>query len=251
MIPPYTVFAYEDMEVHPWANIKESSGMVGLQNVWGEDENYCLPVKGRPDIAKHLASELLGSGMDVAYAYKPLHHPHLGHAFLNTIMFLDYHRNGFDYPIIAFPLNCYGRRVVSSRAFISIPGVELDPPSPPPSRFMQLGAATARILVESPWRVAVIASSSWSHAFLCDKFHRLRPDRARDGELYDALLGGDFEAWRATPLEAVEDAGQQEMLNWFALAGAVEELGAKLDWSSFVGSYVFNSNKVFAAYEAA
>ena len=66
MIPPYTVFAYEDMEVHPWADVKESSGMVNLENVWGEDENFSLTVRGRPDIAKHLTTELLGRGIDVA-----------------------------------------------------------------------------------------------------------------------------------------------------------------------------------------
>ena len=40
-------------------------------------------------------------------------------------------------------------------------------------------------------------------------------------------------------------------LNWFALAGAMEELGARLEWSKFVETYVFNSNKVFAVYGTA
>ncbi len=50
--------------------------------------------------------------------------------------------------------------------------------------------------------------------------------------------------WRATPLTAIEDAGQQEVLNWFALAGAMEELGASLDWSTFVETHIVNANKV-------
>jgi len=49
----------------------------------------------------------------------------------------------------------------------------------------------------------------------------------------------------------VEHAGQQEVLNWFALAGAMEELGAELEWSTFVETHIFNSNKVFAVYSAA
>ena len=32
-----------------------------------------------------------------------------------------------------------------------------------------MGAATARILAESPYRVALLASSGWSHAFLTAK----------------------------------------------------------------------------------
>jgi hypothetical protein len=41
------------------------------------------------------------------------------------------------------------------------------------------------------------------------------------------------------------------MLNWFALVGAMKELGARLRWSQFVETHVFNSNKVFAVFEPA
>jgi hypothetical protein len=114
-----------------------------------------------------------------------------------------------------------------------------------------VGAAAARVLRASPWRVALVASSSWSHAFLCDATWRLRPDTAADRRLYEALRAGDYAAWRDTPLEAVEAAGQQEVLNWFALAGAMQEIRARLEWSAFVETHVFNSNKVFAVYAAA
>ena len=46
----------------------------------------------------------------------------------------------------------------------------------------------------------------------------------------------------------MEAAGQQELLNWFALMGAVEALGARLEWSQWVETHIFNSNKVFAVY---
>ena len=46
-------------------------------------------------------------------------------------------------------------------------------------------------------------------------------------------------------------SGQHEMLNWFCLAGAVAELGLDLQWSEFVGTDVFNSNKCFAVFEEA
>ena len=51
------------------------------------------------------------------------------------------------------------------------------------------------------------------------------------------------------PLSAIEDSGQHEMLNWFCLSGAMYELNAKLEWSEFVESHVYNSNKVTAVYE--
>ena len=46
-------------------------------------------------------------------------------------------------------------------------------------------------------------------------------------------------------------AGQQEMLNRFSLAGAMSELKRTPAWSTFIESYVFNSNKCFAIFKPA
>jgi hypothetical protein len=252
LIPPYAVLAYDDFEIRPWHQAQGSSAMLGKPNIWNEPPGTTFAVRGRPDVARGIVTGLLARGFDVAYAFRPLHHPGLPHAFLNTLLYLDYHRRGLDVPVVCFPLNCYGRRVVSCRGFLTrfSDVVTFDPPSPPPWRFMDLGAATARVLRETPWRVALVASSSWSHAFLCDKTWRLRPDTAGDLRLYRALQDGDWAAWRDTSLEAVEEAGQQEMLNWFALVGAMAELGRRTVWTKWVPTDVFNSNKVFAVFDA-
>ena len=114
---------------------------------------------------------------------------------------------------------------------------------------MEMGAAAARAMRESPWRTALIASSSWSHAFLTDKTYQLHPDVAADRRLYEALRAGDYETWRSTPLPAIEDSGQQEMLNWYALVGAMEALGRKPDECDFIEAWAFNSNKCFAVFK--
>jgi hypothetical protein len=114
-----------------------------------------------------------------------------------------------------------------------------------------MGAAAARILRESPWRVAVLASSSWSHAFLVDKTYRLAPDVASDRLLYQAMLDGDYDYWRNYKLDQVEESGQQEVLNWHSLLGAMNELGAKLEYSDFVETGILNSTKVAAVYSPA
>ena len=54
----------------------------------------------------------------------------------------------------------------------------------------------------------------------------------------------------AVALDDIERAGQQELLNWFALAGAMEHVGATPTWSEFIETSVFNSNKVFARIPA-
>ncbi|MFF9105170.1 extradiol ring-cleavage dioxygenase [Streptomyces rubrogriseus] len=251
IVPPYSVFAYDDLTVRPWAHSAESNVM-GDQNVWNEPKDHEIVVKGHREAAKQFTSALLEQDIDVSYAYKPLHHPGFPHAFLNTILYLDYDRRGFDYPVVAFPINCYGRRVISYQGNISALGDirELDPPSPSPSRVMQVGAAVARAAAESPWRVALIASSSWSHSFLVESTHHLFPDTAADHRLYEALAHGDLDVWRSTTLAQAEASGQQELLNWWALLGAMGELGRTTPtWSEFVGSHLFVSDKVFAAYQ--
>lgn len=244
IIPPYALLAYGDLEAHPWTNRP-------VENVWGEPVDFTYPVRGAPEIGRWLATSLLEDGIDVAYSYTPNQHPDLAHAFLNALLFLDYDRVGFPWPVLAMPLNCYGRRVISARGAWKPFGTDLtpDPPSPAPRRFMEVGAAVARAFRGSDKRVVLLASSSWSHAFLVDHNWRMRPDTEADRVLYDALTSAEFESWADYPLDAIERAGQQEVLNWFCLAGAARELGAGApEWHTFVETQVFNSNKVFALW---
>jgi len=248
IIPPFCVLAYDAIEHRPWAEAKWA-------NAWEEAKDTTFSYKGHRAAAKRLTTGLIESGFDVSYAYRPLHHP-LGHAFMNTLLFLDYDRQGFPYPVIPFQVNCYGRRVIAQHGTMAALGTmtdeeRLDPPSPAPSRCFDLGRAAARVFTASPWRVALIASSSWSHAFLTPKNHLLYPDVPGDRALYEALRAADYEAWRTTPLTAIEDSGQQEMLNWMCLAGAMAELGRRPSETTFIESWIFNSNKVFAVFPTA
>jgi hypothetical protein len=237
VVPPYCIAAYEHHKV-----------LVPAGNVWGErDKVYELP--GHRTAAKLLASRLIEEGFDTAYAYKPLHHP-LGHAFANAILYLDYARTGFGYPIVPFAINCYGRKVLAQRGGFPVfdrvmTDEDFDPPAPTPRRLFDLGAAAARILAESPWRVALIASSSWSHAFLTPKNHFLWPDTPADRRLYEALQRGDWDTWRGLTGAAVEDSGQQEVLNWSCLAGALSALDRTPQETGFVDTWIFNSSKAF------
>lgn len=238
VIPPYCICAHPAFEFGPPQN-----------NVWGESSDQTYKLAGNVAAAKQLATGLIEAGFDTAYSYKPLHHP-LGHAFANAIFYLDYDRTGFSHPIIPFSINCYGRRVIAQRGgfprFDKVVAEEdLDPPAPTPRRLFDLGAATARILAASPWRVALLASSGWSHAFLTGKTHFLYPDTPADRQLYDALRQGDFDVWRDYPAAAIEDSGQQEVLNWMCLAGALSEMRRKPAETAFVDTWIFNSSKCF------
>ena len=63
--------------------------------------------------------------------------------------------------------------------------------------------------------------------------------------MYEALCGCDWQTWRNYTGAAVEDCGQQEILNWACLAGAMSELKRKPRETGFVDTWIFNSSKVF------
>lgn len=248
IIPSFCILAYDTVDVQPWSRTGAPP------NAWNEPPDTTFTIRGHRQGAKYLASRLIEQNFDMAYAYRPLHQP-LGHAFTNSVLYLDWERRGFNFPMIPFSVNCYGRRVIATRGYMEslanpVADADLDPPSPSPARCFDLGAACVRALAESPWRVALIASSSWSHAFMTRKHWYLYPDTPADRSLFKALSAGDYATWRSTPLAQVEDSGQQELLNWFCLAGAMAELGRAPDSAVFIESNIMNSNKVIATFRA-
>jgi len=247
IIPPFCVLAYDEMECRPFTH-KDGSPR---RNMWGEPADKVFKYRGHPEAAKSMVSHLINQGFDLSYAYKPLHESGgLGHAFLNTLLYLDFDRKGFDYPVVPFSVNCYGSVVIRNRGGATQFENEADPPGPSPKRCMQLGAATVRALQDSPYRVALIATSSWSHAFLTSRNNYVWPDIDSDRARFEELRAGDYDAWRNLPTSAIEAAGQQEMLNWMCLAGAMEELGRKAEIIDYIETYAFNSDKCLALFKS-
>jgi hypothetical protein len=251
VIPPFSVLCYEQVTARPWGHARDGSAAAkGKPNVWGEGPDFEMTIKGHREAGKYIVEKLLDADFDIAYSYEPLHHPSLSHAFLNAILYLDYDRKGFPHRVVPMPINCYGREVIGYRGFADNLGHKPppDPPSPSPRRCFNLGAAVARICRESPYRVALMASSSWSHSFLTKKTWRMVPDIETDTRLYQAMLDGNYEFWRNFTLAQVEDCGGHETLNWFALMGAMNELNQKCVWSDFLPTYIFNATKVTAIF---
>jgi hypothetical protein len=249
-VPAFAVLAYDSVDVQPWHYGRERG-----PNAWDEPDDQTFTIKGHRDAGKLIASALLRDGIEVAYAYKPLRDSGLGHAIVNSVLYLDYDREGFPYPVVPITVNSYGRALISHGGHGLTPsealsaGEELDPPGPQPWRCFQLGASVARAVAASPWRVALIASSSWSHSFLVPKHSLMYPDVESDRRFYEALAVGDWDVWRNVSLEEAEDRGHQELLNWFCFAGAMAELGRKPDYSVFMESWITNSDKVFASFK--
>ncbi|MGH7098702.1 MAG: hypothetical protein ACREE4_13690 [Stellaceae bacterium] len=253
VIPAFCLLGYDDdIALQPW----QTADGKGKTNRWNEGSDWTLKLKGQRAAAKHLASGLIERGIDMAYAYKPLHHP-MAHAFTNTLLYLDWDRQGFPYPVLPFAINCYGSNLFHAQGGIGAlfvpprdPSELPDPPSPQPWRCMEVGAAVAEIFAESPWRVALIASSSWSHCFLSPTNGYLWPDHKADRQLFEALSAGEWEVWRRRSLKDIEAAGHHEMLNWMMLAGAMEKLGRKPVVHDYIETWIFASDKCFASFPA-
>ncbi len=248
-VPPFALAAYESVEVHPWSHARGRG-----QNSWDEPDDTSFTIKGHRELGKHIVNSLLREGFDIAYGYKPLHADGFGHAHTNSVLYMDWDRKGFPYPVVPITVNSYGRDLIRHRGRPQTPSEALaieepeDPPGPQPWRCFQLGAAVARAAVNSPYRVALIASSSWSHSFLVAKHALMYPDVESDKRFYAALVNGDWDVWRNVQIEEAEDRGHQELLNWFCLVGAMAELDRKPDYAVFQESWITNSDKVFCSF---
>ncbi len=114
IVPPFCVMGFDpEFDLEPWKNSNGSAG-VGKPNRWAEPGDWAMPLKGHREGAKVIATGLIERGIDLAYAYKPLHHP-MPHAFANTFLYLDWDRKGFPYPVIPFAINCYGRNLIQAK----------------------------------------------------------------------------------------------------------------------------------------
>jgi hypothetical protein len=253
LVPPFSIYICDRFDTQPYHKRRFRRDGTEIFNVWGEDVDHTFTHRGHREGAKYLTTRLLEMGYPMPYAYKTLHYQGLPHAFLNTLLFLDYDRKGFDYPVIPFHVNCYGSSVVKNRGgspLQAAPDAEPDPPAPSAQLCFDIGAATARALKDSRYRAVLMGSSSWSHAFLVEKHNMLWPDIEADRARFEELRDGHVHRWRDLSMKDIEEAGQQEFLNWICLGGAVAELGYTPKIIDFVQTYIFNSSKCFMTARA-
>lgn len=249
IVPPFCVLAIEEVVSTPF-DIDPSSGLPA-RNIWGEGPQTVFRHKGAAEAGRWLVNRLNRQGMPLPYAYRVRFAKGLAHAFINTLLFLDVDRRGFPYPVLPFHVNCYGGDFIRSRGGRVAPSdVEraADPTAPTPQSCFAVGRAVGRAFADSPWRVALVASSSWSHAFLTAKNGWLYPDHASDRARLAELREGTLECWNDLTLEQMCAAGQHELLNWVTLAGAMVELGQRAQVIDWVETFVLNSNKCFAVF---
>jgi Catalytic LigB subunit of aromatic ring-opening dioxygenase len=252
LVPPFCVYGLGDTDVelfeHTYATLAD-------RNIWDEPTDRTVKLRNDPSMANFLTRGLMDAGFDMAYSYRLHHAKSLSHAFARTLLYLDYDRRDPDewaYPVVPMHVNCYGSDLMAPD-FIAdgswlapASDDELKPPAPAPWRCYDLGRALAKLIEASPWRVAVIGSSSWSHAFLTRKFPAGHPDIEEDRARLQELEAGNHHLWRELSLDQLREAGQHEFLNWVVLAGAME--GADVEILGYAETHIFNSDKCIALF---
>jgi Catalytic LigB subunit of aromatic ring-opening dioxygenase len=248
IVPPFCVYITDQMESRPFAI---PAAALPNPNFWNEPKDKVFRHRGHTDAARFLTNRLAEAGMMLPYAYRLRYEYGLAHAFINTLLYLDLDRTGFDYPVLPIHVNCYGGALVRSHGGTIAPGdiaAQPDPPAPSAANCFDVGRAIGKAFAASPWRVAIIGSSSWSHAFLTAKNGWLYPDHDADRKRLAELREGRFAGWRELSGAQLEEAGQHELLNWITLAGAMSEIGKKAEIVDYAESYLLNSNKCFAVF---
>lgn len=251
-VPPFNIFIFDELTSQPF--LVDHISNPGVRNVWSERVDKTFKIAGHSAGASYLIHRLTEANFDVAYSYRLRNNQPLPRSFLNTLLYLDYDRTGFDVPIVPFHVNCYGNTVIRSRGLLDHlcdrGGVKLDPISPTPARCFDIGRETAKILRDSPWRVALVASSSWSHAFLTSKHSWLFPDWEADRQRFRDLKEARYDSYKRLTVEELDVTGEHEFLNWICLAGALRELAFRPEYLDYVECYLFNSNKCMALFSA-
>jgi hypothetical protein len=250
LVPSYCVFVGDEFQSKPYLRARGLGG--GTPNIWNDPFDLVIRTPGAGDVARYILSGLLERDFEPAYSYRLPHQDYLGHAFTNTLMFLDHQRKGWNYPIIPFAINAYGSSLIRAKGGKVEKGApaagerQPDPPAPSPRRCMDIGRALAQIIAPSPWRVALVATASFSHAFLTAKNDFFFPDMASDRQRHAELAQGKYANWRKLTIPVLEDAGQHELVNWCPMIGAMEELDQTPSYCELMESYLMNSNKCVA-----
>ena len=249
LIPPFNIICMDEFNARPLR--------LSNKNVWDEPRDKLFTYQGAGQLAKHIASELMDRDFPVPYSYKPLHFEGgIPHAFANGLIFLDWDRKGWPYPIIPISVNGYGPNVLSSRGGLGHfnPPKEKDPymdhlgpGGPSPRSCFRLGQLIREIMEERPDRTIIMASSSWSHGFLNSKHHFLRRDVDFDDRLIAQLRRGDQRQWADITNAEFDEVGGSEFKNWICLAGAMEDRTPEI--LGYAETWIFNSAKCFAVFK--
>ena len=243
-VPQFWIQAHESVK----AKIFQGPGARDTgETFFGQDIDREIDLPGHREGALHLVRGLQAAGWDPTYSLENLHPGGVAHTFNGVLTHLNWGKWDFKTPVVPVSIDPFGLRDRVADGCTPIDENTVFPISA--QRAFDLGRETAKVLKASPWKVALVAGVGWSHANNSgwDK-GRIHPDIAADKVRYDEMVANKFNTWNKFTRDEFEEHAQWELLIWIALAGAMTELGAKINWGDFAGYHIFNSVWVNCAF---
>ena len=206
----------------------------GKINIWNEPQDKKYSFKSPGDFSKDMVNFLIREGFDMSSATELKGWDYgLPHAHINPLMFLN--QDG-AIPVLPLFVNCYGEEAGDGY-----------PPRPTAKRCYELGQAIGKFLEGRDERVAIVASSSWSHSFLTHRYNLCKFDEDFDRRTLGWLKEGKGSNVAQFTPEEIQLSGDHEFLNWIITLGVVGDKPAEIVETLDDQSQV--SFKVFAIWD--
>jgi Catalytic LigB subunit of aromatic ring-opening dioxygenase len=208
-LPPFCIYTGAEVDGYPFQRA------AARDNLWGAAPETKYTFRCPQAFARDMRNALIRDGIDLASA-NALQGWEWGlpHAHINPLMFLDPEGR---FPLLPFFVNCYGEE--AGPAY---------PPRPTPRRCYEVGRAMRRFLDTRSERVAVVASSSWSHSFLAHKFQCCAIDLESDRRNLELVRCGKGSALAELTPEEIHESGDHELLNWIIALGILGDRPAEI-----------------------
>ena len=208
-LPPFCLFTGSEVDGYPF---QRGAARV---NLWDSPPETKFSFHCPDEFSRGMLNFLIRDGFDMASsaALKGWEWG-LAHAIINPLVFLD--PDG-EFPLLPLFVNCYGEEA----------GPDY-PPRPTPRRCYELGQGIRRFLDTRSERVAVVASSSWSHRFLAHKFQCRSIDIETDRRNLELVRRGQGSRLAELTPEEIQDSGDHEILNWVIALGILGDRPAEI-----------------------
>ena len=208
-LPPFCLYTGSEVEGYPF---QRGAARV---NLWDAAPETKFSFHCPDEFSRGMRNFLLRDGFDMASssALKGWDWG-LAHAIINPLVFLDPEGK---FPLLPLFVNCYGEEA----------GPDY-PPRPTPRRCYELGQGIRRFLDTRSERVAVVASSSWSHSFLAHKFQCRSIDIETDRRNLELVRRGQGSKLAELTPEEIQDSGDHEILNWIIALGILGDRPAEI-----------------------
>lgn len=208
-LPPFCLYTGTEVDGYPFQR------PAARVNLWNSPPETKFTFRCPNEFSRDMRNHLIRSGFDIASS-SALNGWEWGlaHAHINPLVFLDPEGR---FPLLPIFVNCYGEEA----------GPDY-PPRPTPKRCYELGQGIRSFLDQRTERVAVVASSSWSHSFLTHKFQCREIDVEFDRQHLEKVKSGQGSKLSELTPDEIQQSGDHEILNWIVALGILGDRPAEI-----------------------